>query len=169
MPPCTRREDRLDVPLPKSSFSTSATRNPRSAASRATPHPVTPPPTTSRSNAVADSASRGAAGASVGMSGPPARPAVGGGVSTADAVARVLRRDRDEVIDLLDDMLIHDDEHPEGVVHEAGSLDVADDRGATRHLWLYRFDAALDWLTLAHHGLRAEDDRRAAARALAQA
>ena len=98
-----------------------------------------------------------------------AHAALEGPVFTADAVARVLRRDRDEVIDLLDDMLSHDDAHPEGVVHEAGSLDVADDRGATRHLWLYRFVAPLDWLTLTSHGLAEEVERRAAARGLAQA
>ena len=97
-----------------------------------------------------------------------AHAALEGPVFTADAVARVLRRDRDEVIDSLDDMLLHDEEHPDGVVCETGSIDVADDRGANRHLWLYRFDATLDWLTLAQHGL-AEADRRAAARGLAQA
>ncbi len=97
-----------------------------------------------------------------------AHAALEGAVFTADAIARVLRRDRDALIDLLDDALLHDDEHPEGVVHEAGSIDVADDRGAQRHLWLYRFDAELDWLTLAQCGL-AETERREAARRLAQA
>ena len=97
-----------------------------------------------------------------------AHAALEGPVFTADAVARVLRRDRDEVIDLLDDMLLHDDEHPDGVVHEAGSIDVRDERGGERHLWLYRFGAALDWLTLAHRGLD-ETGRREAARGLAQA
>ncbi len=96
------------------------------------------------------------------------RAALEGPVFTADALARVLRRDRDGVIDLLDDALLHDDEHPHGVVHEAGSIDVEDDLGAKRHLWLYRFDAELDWLTLAHHGL-AEPARSAAARVVAQA
>jgi hypothetical protein len=37
------------VPKAKSSLSISATDQPRSAASRAMPHPVIPPPTTSRS------------------------------------------------------------------------------------------------------------------------
>ena len=97
-----------------------------------------------------------------------AHGALEGPVFTAEAVARVLGRDRDEVIDLLDDMLLHDDEHPEGVVHEAGSIGVDDEHGARRHLWLYRFDATLDWLTLAYLGL-AEAQRREAARALAQA
>ena len=97
-----------------------------------------------------------------------AHAALEGPVFTADAVARVLRRDRDEVIDLLDDMLLHDEEHPDGVVREAGSIDVIDEQGATRHLWLYRFNAELDWLTLAYRGL-GEPERREAARGLARA
>lgn len=97
-----------------------------------------------------------------------AHAALEGPVFTAEAVARVLRRDRDEIIDLLDDMLLHDDEHPDGVVHEAGSIGVEDQHGSRRHLWLYRFDAALDWLTLAYRGL-GEPERRGAARALASA
>ena len=94
--------------------------------------------------------------------------ALEGPVFTADVIARVLRRDRDEVIDLLDDMLVHDEEHPGGVVHETASIDVDDQHGARRHLWLYRFAHELDWLTLAHHGL-GESERRAAARDLAKA
>jgi tetratricopeptide (TPR) repeat protein len=97
-----------------------------------------------------------------------AHAALEGPVFTADAVARVLRRDRDEVIDLLDDMLVHDEEHPAGVVHETGSIDVDDEHGARRHLWLYRFAHELDWLTLAHRGL-GEPERRAAARDLTRA
>ena len=97
-----------------------------------------------------------------------AHAALEGPVFTADAVARALRRDRDEVIDLLDDRLLHDAAHPAGVVHEAGAIDVTDERGAPRHLWLYRFHATLDWLTLGLHGLD-ESRRRSAARTLAQA
>src|SRR5688500_7801488 len=51
-------EDRLEVPNPKSSFSTSPTFHPRSAASRATPAPVIPPPTTSTSSWVRPISSR---------------------------------------------------------------------------------------------------------------
>ena len=97
-----------------------------------------------------------------------AHAALEGPVFTADAIARVLRRDRDEVIDLLDDMLVHDDAHPGGVVHETGAIDVVDQHGGRRHLWLYRFAHALDWLTLAHRGL-GQPERRAAARDLARA
>ena len=44
-----RRVEPEVVPLPKSCFSTSATFRPRSAASRAMPHPMMPPPMTTTS------------------------------------------------------------------------------------------------------------------------
>src|SRR5215218_382514 len=44
-------EDADDVPEPRSFCSTSITRKPRPAASRAIPAPLMPPPITSRSNA----------------------------------------------------------------------------------------------------------------------
>ena len=95
--------------------------------------------------------------------------ALEGPVFTADALARVLKQDRDAVIDLLDDALVHDDAHPDGFIHEAGSIDVADEHGRTHHLWLYRFGAELDWLTLTHHGFAEPARRAAAARVVAQA
>jgi tetratricopeptide (TPR) repeat protein len=95
--------------------------------------------------------------------------ALEGPVFTADALARVLRQDRDAVIDLLDDALLHDDAHPDGFIHEAGSIDVGDEHGRTHHLWLYRFAAELDWLTLTHHGFAEPARRAAAARVVAQA
>src|ERR1051326_1335481 len=58
MPPWISLELRLDVPAAQSLRSTSATRRPRSAASRATPAPVIPPPTTSRSSSAEESAER---------------------------------------------------------------------------------------------------------------
>ena len=96
-----------------------------------------------------------------------AHAALEGREFTADAVAAALGRDRDEVIDLLDDRLVLDDEHPGGLVREAGSLSLDGGTGK-RHLWLYRFDAELDWWTLHHRGL-AEGQRRAGALALARA
>ena len=96
-----------------------------------------------------------------------AHAALEGRTFTADAVAAALGRDRDEVIDLLDDRLVLDDEHPGGLVREAGSLSLDGGTGK-RHLWLYRFDAELDWWTLYHRGL-APGRRRAAALALARA
>ncbi len=96
-----------------------------------------------------------------------AHAALEGREFTADAVAAALGRDRDEVIDLLDDKLILDDEHPGGLVREAGSLSLDGGTGK-RHLWLYRFDPELDWWTLHHRGLAA-GQRRAGALALARA
>jgi tetratricopeptide (TPR) repeat protein len=78
---------------------------------------------------------------------------------TADAVALALQRSSDEVIDLLDESLVVDDEHPWGVVTEVESVAVSDESGA-RVLWLYEFAAELDWLTLRHHGFAAGEQRR---------
>src|SRR6059036_144399 len=58
MPPWISLELRLEVPAAQSLRSTSATRSPRSAASRATPAPVMPPPMTRRSSAAAGRAAR---------------------------------------------------------------------------------------------------------------
>ena len=71
---------------------------------------------------------------------------------TADAVALALRRDREVVIDELDETLALDEKRPDGLVNEDGSVTVSDETGQ-RSLWLYRFNAELDWLTLRHHGL----------------
>jgi AAA domain-containing protein len=86
---------------------------------------------------------------------------------TADAIARVLRRDRDEVIDALDDTLTRDASRPDGMLTEAGSVSISDETGE-RHLWRYRFASELDWLTLLHHGLT-DAERRTYSLALAQA
>src|SRR5690554_7235693 len=52
MPPCTSLELQPLVPLARSCDSSRATLSPRLAASRATPAPVIPPPTTSTSTVV---------------------------------------------------------------------------------------------------------------------
>jgi tetratricopeptide (TPR) repeat protein len=77
---------------------------------------------------------------------------------TAEAVALALHRDRDEVIDRFDETLARDKEHPYGLIVEDGSVLVNDETGK-RTLWLYRFSAELDWLTLRHHGLRENEQR----------
>jgi tetratricopeptide (TPR) repeat protein len=78
---------------------------------------------------------------------------------TAEALARVLGRDRDELVDFLDDVLAASDERPYGLVAEAGGISVSD-RSGQRHLWRYRFSATLDWLTLRHYGLTEAEKRR---------
>src|SRR6266550_37902 len=52
------RDECDDVPAPKSALSTSATRNPRNAASRAIPAPVMPPPMISTSTGASNIAAR---------------------------------------------------------------------------------------------------------------
>ncbi|MDP2712487.1 MAG: tetratricopeptide repeat protein [Solirubrobacteraceae bacterium] len=94
--------------------------------------------------------------------------ALEGRTFTAAAVAATLGRDRDEVIDLLDDALAVDDDRPAGLVQEVGSITIDDETGK-RHLWLYRFVEELDWLTLHHHHGAAEALRREQAGTLAAA
>jgi hypothetical protein len=61
-----RRDDRLEVPLARSSFSTRATVNPRIVAARAMPQPVIPPPITRTSNLRSPSALHRSARAAIG-------------------------------------------------------------------------------------------------------
>jgi tetratricopeptide (TPR) repeat protein len=77
---------------------------------------------------------------------------------TADAVARALDRNRDSVIDQLDDTLARDDTHPQGIVVEIGARNVSDATGA-RDLWVYEFAARLDWLTIRRYGLTPSEHR----------
>ncbi len=86
---------------------------------------------------------------------------------TAEAVAAALDRDRDEVIDELDEKLSADDAHPLGLVTELGARTVADRHGS-RDLWRYGFRTRLDWLTLRRYGLT-EVERATRSAALADA
>jgi tetratricopeptide (TPR) repeat protein len=77
---------------------------------------------------------------------------------TAEAVAVALGRDRDEIIDRIDESLVKDDAHTDGLVVETNSVLVNDETGK-RTLWRYRFAAELDWWTLRHHGLSDGEQR----------
>lgn len=90
---------------------------------------------------------------------------------TADAVARVLGRDRDELVDFLDDTLVRGEDRPEGVLVEEESVPIDDPRSGRRYLCRYAFTSDLYWLTLGRYGLA--DSRKAGvsltlARALAE-
>jgi hypothetical protein len=86
---------------------------------------------------------------------------------TAAAVADALERDRDKLIDFLDDTLTIDDEHPDGLLVEDGWVAVRDETGS-RSLAMYRFARALDRLTLANYGLT-DNRQRYLSRRLADA
>ena len=73
---------------------------------------------------------------------------------TPAAVAHAIGRSVNDMIDFLDDMLIFDAEHPEGLVVDDGWITVDDERGL-RHVAVYHFARELDWLALRHHGLSA--------------
>ncbi len=85
---------------------------------------------------------------------------------TAEAVAAALGRDRDDVNDELD-ALEYDQDRPDGLVIEEGPISVSDESGE-RTLWLYRFRAQLDWLTLRHRCLT-DNEKRDLSLRLAQA
>jgi tetratricopeptide (TPR) repeat protein len=70
--------------------------------------------------------------------------ALEGDVFTAEAVAAACGRDRDEVVDLLDDLSI-DGAPSDGVVEELGAIEIEDlTREDSHHLWRYRFLRPLD-------------------------
>jgi tetratricopeptide (TPR) repeat protein len=75
---------------------------------------------------------------------------------TADALAGVLERDRDEVIDELD-------EHLAGLVFELQGQPVMHAEGETT-LWIYEFQSRPDWLAFGVFGLTSEERVSAAAR-----
>lgn len=86
---------------------------------------------------------------------------------TADVVATALGRDRDELIDLLDDRLAVSDERPQALVEEVGSVSVQNPRGAETVLWRYRFTSQLFRTALGRYGPTA-DERRTLSAALAR-
>ena len=63
---------------------------------------------------------------------------------TAEAVAHALERERDELVDYLDDVLVEAE-----LVEEVGLITIESEQG-TQHLWRYRFVSDLDRLTLRH-------------------
>jgi hypothetical protein len=67
---------------------------------------------------------------------------------TADAVARAISWDRDQLIDFLDDRFVADEGRPEGLIQEVGASTVNDPRSGRRDLWRYAFRSDLHWLTL---------------------
>jgi hypothetical protein len=90
---------------------------------------------------------------------------------TADAVARVLGRDRDELVDFLDDTLVQGEERPKGVLVEDESVPIDDPRIGRRYLCRYAFTSDLYWLTLERYGLpdsRKPEVSLSLARALAE-
>jgi tetratricopeptide (TPR) repeat protein len=73
---------------------------------------------------------------------------------TAEAVAHALGRERDELVDYLDDVLVEGE-----LVEEVGLITIESDAG-TQHLWQYRFVSDLDRLTLRHALTRTEAAER---------
>ncbi len=96
---------------------------------------------------------------------------------TAQAVALVVGRDADELIDEFDERLLASPERPDGLLEEAGFMELADPRAATdgegegRWVARYRFASELHWRTLRRYGLpgrERQDGCRGLAAALQQ-
>jgi hypothetical protein len=93
--------------------------------------------------------------------------ALEGRTFTADAVAQALGRDRDEVIDFLDERLAVDVSGSE-LLEEADGVRIVPVRGEVRHLWRYRFVRSLDW-RIARERFSTTTEKCACARQLAAA
>jgi hypothetical protein len=78
---------------------------------------------------------------------------------TTQAVALVVGRDADELIDELDEHLLAGPQRPDGLLEEAGFVELADPRATTdgegegRWVARYRFVSELHWRTLRRYGL----------------
>lgn len=83
--------------------------------------------------------------------------ALEGMVFTADAVARTLEWDRDELIDLLDDRLVQSDTNPDGILLEEGGIQISAPDGPTKTFWRYSFVSELHWLALERYGFANEE------------
>ena len=69
--------------------------------------------------------------------------ALEGSVFTAEALARVLGRDQDELITFLDDVLAQSDKRPHGIITEIESVAIEDRSKGNRVLWRYSFVSPL--------------------------
>jgi tetratricopeptide (TPR) repeat protein len=79
------------------------------------------------------------------------------GVSfTADALARAMNWDRDELIDFLDEALVQSEDNPDGLLLEDEAVNIPTPDGATRTLWRYRFVSDLHWMALERYGFSNE-------------
>ncbi len=67
---------------------------------------------------------------------------------TADAVARVMNWNRDELIDFFDDYLVASAEQPDGILQEDTSITIEDPQTGPRTLWRYAFASDLHWYAL---------------------
>ena len=64
---------------------------------------------------------------------------------TAEAVAQVTGRERDDLIDFFDDHLVASTERADGILHEDDSVTIDDEQTGTRTFWRYSFVSDLHW------------------------
>jgi tetratricopeptide (TPR) repeat protein len=75
---------------------------------------------------------------------------------TAQALARVVNRDPNELMDFLDETLLVCEKNPDGLLAEVGFLTINDYHGE-RNLFCYSFATDLFWMTLNRYGLTTEE------------
>lgn len=92
--------------------------------------------------------------------------ALEGALFTAEAVARALNRDPDEVIDFIDEALTQGDDRPLGIITEVESVRLVDESKGKRPLWRYAFISSL--YVAAAREFRLKQERVILAQALAQ-
>jgi tetratricopeptide (TPR) repeat protein len=78
---------------------------------------------------------------------------------TGDVLARVVQRDRDALIDLLDDKFVVSEKVPLGILRKVDSIELDDNVHGKRHFWRYGFVSDLHWQTLRRYGLSPKDRR----------
>ncbi|MGZ4339819.1 MAG: hypothetical protein ACXVQ3_07165 [Gaiellaceae bacterium] len=76
---------------------------------------------------------------------------------SAPALAHVLERPLDEVIDLLDDVLVVDEARPDGLVVERGLVTIESEGKPPRHVWRYAFVSELHRSALIAYGLAPQE------------
>ncbi len=89
--------------------------------------------------------------------------ALAGEAFAADAVAQALNFDRDDLIDFIDDELLHSEENPNGLLLEAEALPFTTEPESQRPVWRYRFANDLFWLANFEYGLTESELPKASA------
>ena len=67
---------------------------------------------------------------------------------TAESIAQVTGRERDDLIDFFDDHLVASAERADGILHEDDSVTIEDEQTGERTLWRYAFVSDLHWHAL---------------------
>lgn len=92
--------------------------------------------------------------------------ALEGPIFTADAIAKLVEKTPDEVIDFLDDYLVWSGENLHGLLSEEDPLTINSPVTGPRHLCRYQFISRVYWMTLSRYGITDSEQRGAACKKL---